>query len=170
MGKLAFDFFIKKIRIKAPLEVIYRMWSTSAGLESWFLRSAQFYRDDKILGADELVNTGDRYTWQWHNWDPTESCDIIEANGRDHLLFSFGGSSKVSVDLEQSGDSVMVVLRQYDIPTDEKTKLEVHVGCSNGWTFWLANLKAFLEHGIVLNETEYDISDDQLAGWEFVNI
>jgi len=25
------------------------------------------------------------------------------------------------------------------------------VGCSNGWTFWMANLKAYLEHGITLH-------------------
>ncbi|MBT8252904.1 MAG: hypothetical protein HKN00_07420 [Flavobacteriaceae bacterium] len=64
----------------------------------------------------------------------------------------------------------MLTLKQYDIPTDEKTKLEVHLGCSNGWTFWLTNLKAMLEHGIVLNETEIDLCDNKLAGWEFVNI
>jgi len=48
--------------------------------------------------------------------------------------------------------------------------LEIHYGCSNGWTFWLANLKAYLEHGILLNETEIDLRGEELAGYEFVNM
>ncbi len=170
MDGLAFDYFIKKIRIKSSLEKVYGCWSTRKGMESWFLKSAEFYRDEALIAENAFTLTGDRYSWQWHNWEPTESGIIVEANGRDWLVFSFGDRSKVSVKLETIGDSVLVILKQFDMPTDEKTILEVHIGCSNGWTFWLTNLKAFLEHGITLNETEIDISDDPLAGWEFANI
>jgi hypothetical protein len=48
--------------------------------------------------------------------------------------------------------------------------MNIHVGCSNGWTFWLANLKAFLEHGILLNETTMDLREIPLANFQFVNI
>ena len=152
------------------MNVVYRCWATSEGLESWFLKAARFYRKNVELDKGALVEAGDIGIWQWHNWEPAESCEMLKANGKDWLGFTFGDKSKVSVKLEQLEDSVMIVLKQYDMPTDEKTKLEVHVGCSNGWTFWLTNLKAFLEHGIVLNETEFDISEDPLAGWEFANI
>jgi len=45
-----------------------------------------------------------------------------------------------------------------------------HYGCSTGWTFWLANLKAWLEHGILLNDRGTDLLEDPRAGYEFVNI
>jgi len=63
---------------------------------------------------------------------------------------------------------VLVSLSQSEIPQDEKSKLEIFYGCSNGWTFWLANLKAYLEHGILLNETKIDLRGFDLAGYEFV--
>jgi hypothetical protein len=44
------------------------------------------------------------------------------------------------------------------------------VGCSNGWTFWLANLKAYLEHGILLHETEEDLRSYEHAAMIFVNM
>ena len=116
------------------------------------MKAARFYRKNVELDKGALVEAGDIGIWQWHNWEPAESCEMLKANGKDWLGFTFGDKSKVSVKLEQLEDSVMIVLKQYDMPTDEKTKLEVHVGCSNGWTFWLTNLKAFLEHGIVLND------------------
>ncbi|MBT8259173.1 MAG: hypothetical protein KJO49_11915, partial [Bacteroidia bacterium] len=75
MAKLAFDYFIKKIRIKAPVKTVYESWCTSGGLESWFLKKAIFFRNAKELKPDELAKAGDRYTWQWHNWEPTESCE-----------------------------------------------------------------------------------------------
>jgi hypothetical protein len=72
--------------------------------------------------------------------------------------------------LEDHGKAVLLTLRQFEIPTDEENKLNIHHGCSNGWTFWLANLKAYLEHGILLNETEFDLRDIPLSGFEFVNM
>jgi hypothetical protein len=29
--------------------------------------------------------------------------------------------------------------------------MEIFVGCITGWTFWLTNLKAYLEHNITLH-------------------
>jgi len=64
----------------------------------------------------------------------------------------------------------LLSLNQSKIPLDEKSKLEIFYGCSNGWAFWLTNLKSFLEHGILLNETEINLKPFQIAGYEFVNM
>ena len=167
---LAFDHFVKKIHIKAPLENLYRCWATSAGYESWFLRSCTFKRDGQPIEAEAFILAGDVYAWKWHNWDGEEMGKVLEANGKNKVVLSFAGNNKVTIELKDVGKAVLVTLTQSDIPTDEKTKLEVHYGCSNGWTFWLANLKAKLEYGITLNETEFDLRDDPMAGWEYVNI
>ncbi|MEQ9580554.1 MAG: hypothetical protein RIM68_00055, partial [Arenibacter sp.] len=99
-----------------------------------------------------------------------EKGEITKANGKDFFEITFANVCKVSVSLKDSGKDILLTLKQYDIPTDDSSKLNIHYGCSNGWTFWLANLKAYLEHGILLNETKNDLRKIPSAGFEFVNI
>ena len=40
--------------------------------------------------------------------------------------------------------------KQYNIPTDETGKTDYHIGCREGWVFYLANLKSIQEGGIDL--------------------
>ena len=172
MEKLSFESFTKKIYIKADLSKIYWCWATKEGIESWFLRKAEYTTaDGQLQNSGETIKAGDRYTWHWHNWEGQEAGTILQANGIDFIEFSFAGdSSMVSVALEGKGAAVLVTLKQYGMATDEKTKMEVYNGCSCGWTFWLANLKAYLEHGILLNETEFDLTEIPQAGHIFVNM
>ena len=171
MEKLSFDSFTKKIYIKTSMEKLYWCWGTSEGICSWFLRRADYTSAEGIQrDPGEQVQAGDTYTWEWHNWDGQENGTVLQANGKDFMEISFAEVSKVAVKLEPQGNSVLLSLRQYEIPTDEESMLNIHHGCSNGWTFWMANLKAYLEHGILLNETEFDLTKIPLAGYEFVNM
>ncbi|WP_350294031.1 SRPBCC domain-containing protein [uncultured Croceitalea sp.] len=171
MSKLNFNQFTKKIYIKAPIEKLFWCWSTAEGIESWFLRKAVYTSPNKsIRNASEHVQVNDSYAWNWHNWEEQERGSILQTNNLDFIEFSFAENCKVSVTLEQKENAVLVSLKQYEIPTDENSKLNIHHGCSNGWTFWLANLKAYLEHGILLNEREFDLTKIPLAGFEFVNM
>ncbi len=170
MGQLEWNSFTKKIYIHTSLEKLYHLWSTTEGITSWFLRHAEYKNPEgQIRKPSEQIQKGDTYTWQWHNWDGKEEGSILKANGKDYLEISFG-SSKVSVQLEEKNNLVIVTLTQFDIPVDEESKLKIHYGCSNGWTFWLANLKAYIEHNILLNETEINLKDNKLAGYQFVNM
>ena len=171
MDTLNFHSFTKKIYINAPLEKLYWCWASSEGLCSWFLREANFAKNQNDnRSPSEFIESGDSYLWRWHNWDGKEEGTVIEANGKDTLEFTFAGKSKVRVELIPEKGSVLVVLKQFHIPTDEESKLHIHVGCSNGWTFWLANLKAYLEHDILLHETAIDLRHVPLAAFEFVNL
>ena len=171
MSTLSFDQFTKKIYIKTTLEKMYWCWGTAEGITSWFLSKAEYRAQDGTLRAkDAPIQAGDSYTWRWHNWDGEEKGQVLQTNGKDFIEISFAEVSKVSVHMEEQNGVVLLRLKQYEIPTDEKSKLNIHHGCSNGWTFWLANLKAYLEHGILLNETEVDLRNIPLAGYEFVNM
>lgn len=171
MEKLNFESFSKKIYIASTLEKVYYCWATSEGIRSWFLKKAIYTNPHgQVRNGGELLQPNDQYLWEWHNWDGQEGGTFLEANGRDRVLFTFAGNCKVSVDLKKEGQKVLVSLSQYDIPTDEDSKINIHVGCSNGWTFWLANLKAWLEHGITLNETEVDLRQVPLSTHVFVNV
>lgn len=163
--------FTRKIYLKAHLEKVYRCWATEAGLCEWFLRTALFTGPKGQRRAPgEGIAAGDRYAWQWYNWEGTETGTVLAANGTDLLEYSFAGDSKVQIRLEARGEAVLLTLRQYNIPTDPESTLNIHYGCSNGWTFWLANLKAWLEHGIHLGERDFDLRDDPTAGLFYVNM
>ena len=172
MEKLSFDYFTKKIHIKTSLDKLYWCWTTKEGICSWFLRRAEYVTPSgEARRPNAHIQAGDTYTWEWHNWNGKESGTVLEANGKDFLEFSFAGDiCKVSVSLEKKENSVLVTLKQYDMPTDEETKMNIYNGCSCGWTFWLANLKAYLEHGILLNEKELDLTGIPQAGHIFVNM
>ena len=171
MEKLTFDSFTKKIYIKAPMDKLYWCWGTAEGICSWFLRKATYTSGQGVSRSpQEYIQAGDSYTWEWHNWDGQESGKLLKADGQSYIEFSFAEVSKVSVSLETRGDAVLLTLKQFEIPMDEETKMNVYTGCSNGWTFWLANLKAYLEHGILLNETEFDLTNEPMAGHVFVNM
>ena len=44
----------------------------------------------------------------------------------------------------------IVELTQFNIELDDRSKSIFHVGCMQGWTFYLANLKSIMEGGIDL--------------------
>ncbi|WP_435138081.1 SRPBCC family protein [Formosa sp. A9] len=170
MTSLSWQSFTKKIFIKASLEQLFWCWTTEAGITAWFLKDAKFLRADSKLSPSSTIKKGDSYVWQWHNWDGKEEGRILDVQNNTSVSFSFAGSCEVTVSLEQHDTAILVTLTQTKIPNDDKSKLEIFYGCSNGWTFWLANLKAYLEHGIVLNETEIDLRPYPLSGFEFVNM
>ena len=171
MTDLSFDSFTKKIYIKTNMEKIYWAWCTAEGITSWFLSKATYTSPDgHPKAAHHKIAEGDSYIWEWHNWDGQEKGTVTKANGTDFFEITFANVCKVSVSLEDCGHDILLTLKQYHIPTDDNSKLNIHYGCSNGWTFWLANLKAYLEYGILLNETQNDLRHQPLAGFVFVNI
>jgi len=170
MEKLSWNSFTKKIHIKADIEKLYWCWATEKGICSWFLRNAEYKRNGNKIEPQEFVKADDVYTWMWHNWDGKEDGKILKVKENESIKFSFAGSCEVLVTLEQKESSVLVSLTQSKIPLDEKSKLQIFYGCSNGWTFWLTNLKAYLEHDILLNETEIDLQGFDHSGYEFVNM
>ena len=145
--------FIKRIPINSNIEKIYKAWATQAGLESWFLRKAEFtYAEENLRDKNEFVESGDKFEWMWYGWsdDVVEKGKIIEANGKDFIKFTFGKAGIVNVQIKTEENETIVELTQEEIPVDEESKFNFYVGCGEGWTFYLANLKSILEGGIDL--------------------
>jgi uncharacterized protein YndB with AHSA1/START domain len=143
--------FSQSIKIKAPLKTVYDSWTTRKGLERWFLRMAAFTTQDGVLSKDdEAAAMGGTYHWRWHGHPDNveERGTVLEANGRDRLKFVFGKAGIVTVNLSEQNGLTQMEIVQEDIPTDEHGRFEYHVGCSSGWTFYRANMKAVLEGGV----------------------
>lgn len=169
MDSINWSLFRRKIYIQAPIERVYQCWATGKELETWFLRSSTYFKPDgKPRGKEEPGQENDTYIWEWHNWESQGKGRVTLANGINRFQFTFD-DSKVTIELERGRDMTLLTLTQEEIAEDEQSKMMIYFGCSNGWTFWLTNLKAYLEHGVLLHDTRPDLIG-QHDGLEFVNM
>ncbi|WP_276131705.1 SRPBCC domain-containing protein [Polluticoccus soli] len=145
--------FILKINIKAPVDAVYYAWTRADELEKWFLRRALFHNPvKKDLSNIQQFHAEDTYEWWWHGRDNTvvEKGKVLYANGVDKIQFSFAGGAHVTVQIGTFMDETIVMLTQDKIPTTDIGKVKYHMDCKCGWTFYLANLKSYLEGGVDL--------------------
>jgi len=160
--------FTRRIRINKPVPRLYDAWTRPGLMEEWFLEEASFRNPaGQVRANHEHIEKGDRYSWKWHGWQHHAQGEVLAANGEDFLKFSFGRAGVVEVVLRSEGNATEVKLLQKHIPENEQALHDFYYGCSLGWSFWLVNLKAWLECGIVLNEK--GMSFDQLQVFEYVN-
>ena len=116
--------FTKRILINKSIDSVYRCWTTQNQIETWFLEKAVFVSGDINRKADDLIEKGDNFFWKWNNWDSTEKGQVLEANGKDRISFTFGSGGIVSVRLKEVKGSTEIELTQSDIPTDDKSKMD----------------------------------------------
>ncbi len=152
MSEYDWSRFTVKININAPLESIYMAWTIPEMLEKWFLRRAVFHTNGDTCAPGKMIQEGNKYEWYWHghNDDVVEKGEVIEIDGIRKLVFSFTAGALVTVDIGEVAGEKIVMLTQEKIPTDEHGKVSYHMNCKTGWTFYLANLKSYLEGGIDL--------------------
>ena len=143
--------FTRKVAVKATLSQMYKAWAKPAEIEKWFLSKANYFEADKNLhDKTKNVEKGLTYEWNWFTYDITESGSITEANGKDFLQFTFAGNCLVDIKLSEQDNHAIVELTQKNIPTDDKSKRDIRLGCDTGWCFYLVNLKSVYEGGLDL--------------------
>jgi uncharacterized protein YndB with AHSA1/START domain len=145
--------FVKRIPINSSTEKIYHAWTSQAELEKWFLRRAEFFTPEgEARQADSQVAKDDTYNWKWYGYedDVFEKNMVLEANGKDLFRFKFAGECIVTVQVKEEATERVVELSQENIPLDENPATNLVLGCGEGWTFYLANLKSYLEGGLDL--------------------
>ena len=84
---------------------------------------------------------------------------ILTANGKDLLKFSFGKAGNVTVSIGTEGGLSLLRLEQEDIPVDEESRTNYHIGCTKGWLFYLANLKSIIEGGLDLRNKSLELKE-----------
>ena len=162
IDKEAWSKFRKRITIKSEPQRMYEAFASGSGLESWFLRKAEFMSSDgRVRKGDELIQRGDKYVWRWHGHgdDVVEKREIVEANNRNFLQFRFSGGCLVSVRIMRAGGENIVELIQENIDFDENPYNNLFVACGEGWTFYLTNLKSILEGGVDLRNKNANIQN-----------
>ena len=160
MAKYDWSRFSLKIVINVEPRKVYDFFATQKDFESWFLRKAVFTRADGTRREPaSLIEPDDTYEWMWHG-HPDETVEVgkvTEANGKDMFQFIFGRAGLVTFQLTEVGGNTEMAITQEHIPTDEDGKVNYHIGCSTGWTFYLANIKSILEGGLDLRNKNMEI-------------
>ena len=152
--------FTRRINIKAPIANIYSAWTKASELERWFLAKAEFFDESgNNIDRNHSVQKGSTYAWSWFLYDAVENGKITEANGHDHIQFTFAGNCIVDILLTSLDNRVTVELCQSNIPTDDNSKKNIRLGCEAGWSFFLVNLKSVSEGGLDLRN-----KDESLKG------
>jgi len=147
--------FTKKIAIKAKLADIYNAWTKSNELEKWFLEKATFFNTHQEPVSKYInASPGTAYEWLWYLHPDPMKGTVKSANGKDQLQFTFEGECLVDVKLTESLGYTVVELRQHHIPTDDQSRQFIRLGCSNGWHFYLTNLKSVYEGGLDLRNKD----------------
>lgn len=155
MDNFDWTSFTKRIAIKSSLSEIYEAWTVAANLEKWFLERVVFHDvGGKLLENTKPVKSGIRYDWYWYLDATPMQGEILSANGKDFIQFTFEGSSLVDVKLSTLDEYVIVELRHHNIPQDDNSKQHIRLGCSSGWAFYMHNLKSVYEGGIDLRNKD----------------
>ena len=131
--------FRMKIEIKAPPSKVYRAWTDSNLITKWF-----------TVKAHVIPKKGGRLFFQWLGGDKLED-KVIAARKNSLFHFPFGSKGEqVKIKIKKIKGGSLVELHQYNMKTDPRSKVYMHMGCMSGWTFFLTNLKSYLENNIDL--------------------
>ncbi len=162
MNDFTYDWtqFTREIFIHADLPTVFEAWAKPEEITKWFIATADVMQiNNHSRPADEMMQIGDQYHWRWHQ-DLHANGTILDIVENERLQFTFGekeinSSEKiiVTVTFHELDDCISVVLKQENLPDNEQSHVQWHMGCNMGWSFFMTNLKAFLEHGIDLRET-----------------
>ena len=148
---MTFETYDLSVFISCDKQKVASAWRKSGLQEEWFIARANYVAESgQARASDDLCQQGDHYWWEWFDRNvETGSVAKADENGME---FSFGEGVKVLVSWENVHDGTLVKLSQIHHIDDTEITQRTYFSTSQSWTFYLTNLKAFLEHGIDLRE------------------
>ncbi len=141
--------FEMHIYVRATADQVLKAWTETAQITKWFVAKSE-YRDASGTLVSEAVEGG-TYRWGWI--EGSEDSSQITKAGPGAFWFGWDqGKGQVQVRIEAVGSECRVNLKQEMFEGTPEYVEHFQLGCRLGWTFFLTNLKAWLEHGIDLRE------------------
>jgi uncharacterized protein YndB with AHSA1/START domain len=148
-----------RILIQASQEAVFEHWTRADLLGKWFLEASHQGSAGKPWPADKAVEEGCRYQWTWAN-GISESGEFTQVEPSSLLALTFGDQIDVVVRFGEMEGRTLVEVRQTQEQSNLEARWSVCLDCTQGWTFYLTNLKSVLEGGVDLREREFpDISN-----------
>ena len=161
--KFSLTQFERGILLNISMEEAYKYAGTSNGISKWFIGEAIYTAPDgHTRPGDEPAQKGDKYTFNWVYKDLSLSGEVLDANGKDFVSFTFGGTATFNIKLSELDGRVFFNLSQISDPDNPMPEM-AHINCYVCWSFFLLNLKSVAENGFDLREWDYDM--EGLANW-----
>ena len=153
--------FSKQIFIDADPETVFRAWATPGEIIRWFIAEARYTdAEGRQRYPNEMVAAGDTYWWRWHQ-EYVEIGKVLSVGPGHTMTFTFGEQANkapdpivVTINCYEDDGQTRLELIQSNMPDTPTAHHSWHMGCCNGWSFFMTNLKALLEHNADLRETD----------------
>jgi uncharacterized protein YndB with AHSA1/START domain len=139
--------FTLRVAINKTPAQVFKAWTDDKIVSKWFTEKTVI----------EPHKNG-RIYFEWLAGDMMDAKVISIVKNRS-FTFPFGSKGeRVTVRFKKDGRGCICELHQYSMKTTPESKWNMHRGCIQGWTFFLTNLKSFLDHGIDLRSRDPDKS------------
>jgi uncharacterized protein YndB with AHSA1/START domain len=147
--------FELKIWIGAPPRDVFASWVRSEQLARWFQHMARAFAPERPHEDKHEAAAGDHYEWRLNHGHRSTGRYLDVRPDELLVRLSFGGDSGMSTEFraEPGAGGTTVHLTHRGLPPDD---VETYADVKCGWTFYLANLKAYHEHGVDLREHDAD--------------
>jgi uncharacterized protein YndB with AHSA1/START domain len=144
--------------IRRPVaEVFEAMADPAVTSRFWFSR-----------GSGRLA-AGQRVRWDWEMYGASADVEVREVEENRRILIEWDGPehpTSVEWTFEPRGDgAAWVTVRNWGFHGDADVVVTAALDATGGFTFLLAALKAYLEHGVELNLVEDHAPDAIVDGW-----
>jgi uncharacterized protein YndB with AHSA1/START domain len=115
------------------------------------------------------LETGKRVRWDWEMYGQHTEVDVKSIEKNKRILIEWNGPenpSSVEWTFEDKDDNTtFVIVKNWDFGGDTNKVVAEAIDSTGGFTFLLAALKVFLEHGIEPNFVLDHAPDALVEGW-----
>ena len=117
------------------------------------------------------LEPGKRVEWHWEMYGASATVDVKEIEQDRRILIDWGDADATPTTVEWTFDArpdgtTYVTIRNFGFTGSGDEVCAAACDSTQGFTFALAGLKAYLEHGIELNLTADAYPDARVEGWE----
>jgi len=159
--------FDVRLWVSADPEDVLRMWRTVAGMESFFIKDMEVTGPGSTSREDnEIIEAGDVYQWSWAH-DHAGKGKYLKSENRQ-TDFTFGSDFIVRVKAAPSRGGAMLCLHQEGMSDTPNAHVQDVLNCRSCWIYFLAALKAHIEHGFELRDLDPETADAVSVGYNIL--
>ena len=100
------------------------------------------------------LEPGKRIRWDWEMYGHHTEVDVKEIEKNERILFEWNGPDNptlVELTFETRGENTFLIVKNWGFGGNTQEIMAQAIDSTGGFTFLLADLKVFLEHGIEPN-------------------
>jgi len=147
--------FDTQVTVQAPVDLVFKTWITPSLIGKWFVSTAVGIDfDGAQKSQSDCLEAGDRFLWSFNNEDFQNGSvlELIPDSKLQLSLLTHRHDSRILITIYfvSQGDMTEVHLKQENQTPHLESKIHWYVEGRSAWSFFLANLKAHLEHGVDL--------------------